>query len=89
MWTRLDNLKREQPLFEECSTYSGGRAKLIYEKTVNPSLRAFWINHLKRVLLRLGFEIPYESEVELAYRHQPEIRFAYSVENGVSYGYER
>jgi hypothetical protein len=94
MWTRLDNLKRDQPLFEESTTYSGGRDSngkgiLIHDKKTNPSLKAFWIIHLKRVLERLGFEIPYEIEIELPYQ-RPDIAMPiYSVEKEMSYGYER
>lgn len=90
MWTRLDNLKLDQPLFEESTTYSGGRAKLIHVKTVNESLRPFWINRLKLVLGRLGFEVvekPYFLEVLKSYQYGD--RPNYDVEKGVNYVYER
>ena len=91
MWTRLDNLKREQPLYEECTTYSGGRAMLVHDKKTNPSLKEFWIIHLKRILKRLGVEAiekPYSLEVALPYQYGYG-RVNYGVEKGVNYGYER
>lgn len=63
MWTRLDNLRKENDI-EECSTYSFGRARLLHVRKKNPSLCSFWIGHLRKVLSRLGFveEVPYEYE---------------------------
>lgn len=93
MWTRLDNLKREQPLFEESTCYSSGDRGLFHDKKINPALKPFWIGHLKNVLARLGVkEKPYDLEKELVYAYETVARHqttGYSVEKGVSYAYER
>jgi hypothetical protein len=65
MWTRLDNLERDQPLLEESDCYSFGRANLYHNKKVNPDLKDYWIMKLKQTLKRLGAEIPKEIEIEM------------------------
>jgi len=87
MWARLDNVKRDQPLFEESTCYSSGDKGLFHKKVVNPSLRAFWINRLKLVLQRLGTEILYDYGLDVPYRYVPSR--VYGVEKEVSYAYER
>jgi len=67
MWARLDNLKRDHVLYEECSTYSGGRASLFHSTKINPALQAFWINRLTYVLERMGVKKKHDVEIPLPY----------------------
>lgn len=90
MWTRMDNLKHDQPLCEESACYSRGDKGLFHKKKVNESLRSFWIAKLRLVLQQLGYgEKPYEFENPIAYAYNIDRGINYGTEKGVSYGYER
>jgi hypothetical protein len=89
MWTRLDNLRKENAI-EEMATYSFGRARIVHVKRPNPSLREFWIKHLRNVLRKLGFiDEPYvfQAPTEINYQIPSEVRYAYvKKEEGYPYG---
>jgi len=90
MWTRLDNLKKDQPLFEESTCYSTGDKGLFHDRKINPELKPFWIMRLKAILARLGVvDKPYSMEFDTPYQYHSPIIFGYRVEKEVSYGYER
>jgi hypothetical protein len=78
MWTRLDNLNRSHVLFEEMSSYSGGRAKIIHIRKKNLSLRSFWIRKLLNVLKRLGFNV--DIPIPYDYESLGEVRYSYAKE---------